>query len=288
MSRTTTRVQHDRARVERALRFLHEQRREQPALEEVARAVGLSPFHLQRLFTRLAGISPKRFLQHLTARDARARLERSASVLDAALGVGLSGPSRLHDLVVAVEGMTPGELKQGGRGLEIATGVHAGPLGPCLVGVTARGVCGFEFLDDDADAHPALAAWRARWPGARFGADAARTARVAEVAFQALERGAAGGGLALHLPGTNFQLQVWRALVRVPAGCVASYARVAAAVGKPGAARAVGAAVGANPVALLVPCHRVLRADGGIGGYRWGAARKRALLALEGARAETP
>ena len=270
----------DYRRVERAIRFLAEEYRSQPSLDAVAARVGLSPHHFQRVFRRFAGVSPKRFVQFLTAEHAKALLRRPASVLDAAYDAGLSGPGRLHDLVVAVEAVTPGEIKRGGAGISISYGFHLTPFGDCLVAATSRGVCALGFVGD-AGRSEALAALAAEWSGAELREDTAATAPVAAAAF------APHGGeprLRLLLKGTNLQVKVWSALLRIPEASAASYGQVARAAGHPTAARAVASAVGRNPIAVLIPCHRVLRSTGAFGEYRWGAARKRAILAWEAAR----
>jgi AraC family transcriptional regulator of adaptative response/methylated-DNA-[protein]-cysteine methyltransferase len=273
----------DYRRVEQAIRFLAEDFQNQPPLDAVAARVGLSPFHFQRLFRHWAGVSPKRFVQYLTAEHAKTLLQRSASLLDAAWGAGLSGPGRLHDLVVAVEAVTPGELKRGGAGLEIRFGFHATPFGECLVAVTSRGVCALSFVagDDRAAAEREL---RNAWPQAALVEDSEASAPVVMSVFA--RRGPAERRLRLLLKGTNLQLKVWSALLRLPEGTAVTYADVARAVGQPRATRAVGTALGRNPIGVLIPCHRVLRSTGAFGGYRWGEARKRALLAWESARTE--
>lgn len=273
----------DYRRIERAIRFLAEDFQSQPSLDEVATRVGLSSFHFQRLFRRWAGVSPKRFVQYLTAEHAKTLLQRSSSVLDAAWGAGLSGPGRLHDLVVAVEAVTPGELKQGGQGLEIRYGCHPTPFGECLVAVTPRGVCALSFVGEDGRVAARRELQRA-WPRATLLEDGAASAPVVMAVFA--RKGEGERGLRLLLKGTNLQLKVWSALLRLPEGTAVTYADVARAVGAPRAARAVGTALGHNPVGVLIPCHRVLRSTGAFGGYRWGETRKRALLAWEAARAE--
>lgn len=276
----------DYDRIETAIRYLEAHRSQQPSLEEVAGAVGLSPFHFQRLFRRWAGISPKRFLQSLTVEHAKARLDAADSVLDAALDAGLTGPGRLHDLFVALEAVTPGEFKNAGEGLTIAYGTAPTPFGPCFLAATGRGITALQFLDHE-DEEGALRRIRPAWSGARFVHRPRRIAglgkRVFEPAGNALRRDdpGEGGAVTLLVRGTNFQLQVWRALLRIPAGSVATYEAVARAVGRPRSVRAAAGAVAANPVAYLIPCHRVLRKSGALGGYRWGTARKRAMLAYE-------
>jgi AraC family transcriptional regulator of adaptative response/methylated-DNA-[protein]-cysteine methyltransferase len=266
----------DYVRVAAAIRFVAAHHGAQPDLATVAAHVGLSPYHFQRLFLRWAGVSPKQFLGYLTATHAK-RLLGAASVLDTALAVGLSGPGRLHDLFVGLEGMTPGEYRRHGAELVLRHAVVATAFGPALALVTERGVAGLRFLAaDDGDGRGALAAAAREWPASRLVADR----QAVTGTLGALGTPAAP---ALLLKGTRFRLKVWEALLALPEGRVCSYADLAARAGRPSAARAVGAAVGDNPVAVLIPCHRVLRADGGVGGYRWGETRKRALLAREAA-----
>jgi len=284
----TTQAAADYELVAAAIEYLETHHTAQPDLDQVAAPLGVSPAHLQRVFRRWAGISPKRFLQFLTVEHAKELLAQSHSVLDAAYDAGLSSPSRLHDLFVTVEAMTPGEFKAGGAGLTIAYGFHATPFGECLVGVTQRGVCALAFVGADGRTGE-VDALAARWPRARLMPDASQTAAVAAAIFAPLS--APGDGAApasrapirLLLAGTNFQVKVWEALLRVPPGQVTTYADVATAVGLPSASRAVGSAVGANPVAYLIPCHRVIRKTGAIKDYRWGSTRKKAILGWEAA-----
>jgi AraC family transcriptional regulator, regulatory protein of adaptative response / methylated-DNA-[protein]-cysteine methyltransferase len=273
-------------RIEQAIRYLNAHSRSQPRLEEVARHVGLSSFHFQRLFRRWAGVSPKRWLQHLTAGHARQLLWNSASVLETTFRTGLSSPGRLHDLLVAVEAMSPGEVSRRGEGLELRFGVHPSPFGTCLVVRTPRGICNLEFLDpedeDEDSAVVAVESLAVRWPGASLEEDKAGTARLVAAIFR--DQGRPGRQpFTLHLRGTNFQLQVWRALLRIPPGSAISYGGLAKGLGRPTATRAVASAIARNPVAYLIPCHRVLRSTGAIGDYRWGPARKQAILARESA-----
>lgn len=272
----------DYERVEQAIRYLLENHLDQPRLDDVAAAAGLSPHHLQRVFKRWAGVSPKRFLQFLTVEHAKRLLEESQSVLDAAFETGLSSPGRLHDHFVALEAVTPGEYKERGHGLSIRHGVHPSPFGAAFLAVTDRGICALSFLGGrDEEAGDRLADLRRQWPEATFSTRRAETRALAERVF------AAGPGdaepIRLLVQGTNFQVQVWKALLRIPPGAVTSYERVARAVGRPRAFRAVGAAVGQNPVSYLIPCHRVIRSMGLVGNYRWGEERKHALLAWEAA-----
>lgn len=276
-------AQHHRA-IAAAIRHLVENWQDQPPLEDLAAVAGISPFHFQRLFTRWAGISPKRFVQFLTLDNAKRLLAENRSVLDVALDVGLSGPSRLHDLFVACEAMTPGEYKALGGGLTIRWGLHPTPFGPSLVAVTDRGVCWLSFAEEP-DGRDALEELRAAWPAARLVEDADATRPAAARAFR--WDGAESEPLRLLMKGTNFQIKVWEALMRIPSGVVVSYEDVARAIGRPTAMRAVGAAVGRNPVCVLIPCHRVIQKSGVIHNYRYGVPRKRALLAWEQGRAET-
>jgi len=270
----------DYDRVARAIEYLRIHANRQPDLVEVARHMHLSEHHFQRLFTRWAGVSPKRFLQYLTVESAKARLAASANVLDLAGSVGLSGPGRLHDLFVTMEAASPGEFRAGGAGLAIRYGVHDSPFGPALIATSARGVCGLHFAQGRLD-HTALLT--RDWPRAKLIKDHAATAPIAERIFSPLAF-QTGAPLALLVKGSNFQLRVWRALLALPFGAVATYGNIAERIGKPSAARAVGNAIGANPVAWLIPCHRVIRESGELSRYRWGADRKAAMLGWEAAR----
>lgn len=273
----------DYDRIERAITFLDEHAREQPSLGRVATEVGLSESHLQRLFTRWAGISPKRFLQFQTVAHARALLAESRSLLDATYEAGLSSAGRLHDLFVTIDAVTPGEYKRAGDGLTIEWGAHETPFGECVVGVTSRGICGLNFALSDGTAG-ALARLADTWEGARMIENPRATQPTVEQIFGVAS--APRAPLALLVKGTNFQLKVWEALLRIPLGAVATYEDVAAAAGSPRAVRAVGSAVGQNPVSYLIPCHRVIRKTGAFGNYGGGIARKRAMLAWEAAKRE--
>jgi AraC family transcriptional regulator of adaptative response/methylated-DNA-[protein]-cysteine methyltransferase len=269
----------DYERIARAIEYLRHHAEDQPDLAAAARHVHLSEHHFQRLFTRWAGVSPKRFVQYLTVEHAKSRLASARGVLEVAGAVGLSGPGRLHDLFVTLEAMTPGEYKAGGAGLAIRYGVHESPFGPALVAVTARGVCGLHFVDGSSDGIGRL---RRDWPDAELRRDLAATTPVSERLFRPLSPPAVGA-LALLVKGSNFQVKVWRALLELPFGSLATYGDIAARIGTPGSARAVGTAIGANPIAWLIPCHRVIRESGALGGYRWGAERKAAMLGWEAA-----
>ena len=268
----------DYARMAEALTWLAERWRERPSLDQAAAAVGLSPSHFQRVFTRWAGVSPKTFTAAIAHAEARAALEEGASVLDAALDVGLSGPSRLHDLFIAHEAATPGEARRRGEGLELRYGVAPTPFGEALFVTTPRGLCGLAFTDGDRP--QALEDMRRRWPAASWVADQAPARELALRIF-----GGEGGEVPLVLMGPPFHVQVWKALLRVPAGKTASYGEVAAWAGAPKAARAVGAAIGQNPISWLIPCHRFISRDGRLTGYHWGLPRKAAMLSWEASHA---
>lgn len=269
----------DYDRIAKAIAYVVAERPRHPALEEVARAVDLSPFHLQRLFKRWAGVSPKQLMGYLTLEHAKAVMRGSASVLNASFDVGLSGPSRLHDLFVTYEAMTPGEYSARGRDLEIRHGVAVTPFGRALILSTERGVCGLDFVDD-ASAE-ALARARDAWPLSKFVADRAGAEARAKQIFAA----APTRPTQLLLRGTNFQVQVWAALMRIPPSAIVAYGDIARSLGQPTASRAVGTALAANPIGYLVPCHRVLRSTGLFKNYRWGPERRHAMLAWEAARA---
>jgi AraC family transcriptional regulator of adaptative response/methylated-DNA-[protein]-cysteine methyltransferase len=270
----------DYLRIEQAIQYLDNHYKDQPSLEEVAANLGLSEFHFQRLFTRWAGISPKRFLQFVTKEHARDLLRDSENLLDTTHQVGLSSLGRLHDLMVSTEAMSPGEYKSRGAGLTIRYGLHPTPFGRCLIGLTERGICHLSFVQTgEGDAIDALVA---DWASAKMIEDKRATAPLVGPIFDLSQRGERP--LHLYLRGTNFQLKVWEALLDVPAGGVTTYEQVAAQIGKPHALRAVGTAVGHNPIAVLIPCHRVIRKLGEFGNYRYGPARKKAILGWEALR----
>lgn len=273
----------DYARISDAIAFIASQVERQPTLDEIAAHVHLSPFHFQRLFSRWAGVTPKRYLQVLTLERAKALLHESRSLLEVADTLGLSSGSRLYDHFVQLEAVTPGEYKQRGAGLVIDHGVHDTPFGQAFVALTPRGVCNFSFLDEKAPKAP-LAALAQRWPAAQLREVPSRTQGVIHTMFDGSKT--PDRPISLHVSGTNFQISVWRALLEIPPARVVSYAQVASAVGSPKAARAVGLAVGANPVALMIPCHRVIQQNGKLGGYHWGETRKQAIHAWEAARYE--
>lgn len=273
----------DYARIADAIRFIASQVARQPTLDEIAAHVHLSPFHFQRLFSRWAGVTPKRYLQVLTLERAKALLQESRPLLEVADTLGLSSGSRLYDHFVQLEAVTPGEYKQRGAGLVIDHGVHDTPFGQAFVALTSRGVCNFSFLDEQ-DPQTPLAALAQSWPEAELREAPSRTRGIIHTMFDGSKT--PDRPISLHVSGTNFQISVWRALLQIPPAKVVSYAQVASAVGNPKAARAVGLAVGANPVALMIPCHRVIQQNGRLGGYHWGETRKQAIHAWEAARYE--
>jgi AraC family transcriptional regulator of adaptative response/methylated-DNA-[protein]-cysteine methyltransferase len=265
-------------RIARAIRYIEGHFRAQPRLAAMAAAAHLSEFHFNRLFRRWAGVTPRQYLAFVTARAARAALSSTPSVLEAAYAVGLSGPGRLHDLMVTLEAVTPGELKAQGSGLRLTAGFSDTPFGRALIASTTRGIAHLAFVEPGAEA-AALASLQGAWPRAQLeradGAAAALAGRI----WHAHPSG--GTPLRLAVQGTNFQIKVWQALLAAGRAAPLSYAQLARAAGVGGAARAVGNAVGANPVAWLIPCHNVLRQDGALGGYHWGEDRKRAMLAWQ-------
>lgn len=250
------------------------------SLEELAAEMRMSPAHFQRVFSRFAGVSPKRYQQFLTLDHAKTLLRERFSTLEAAHAAGLSGGGRLHDLFLRWEAMSPGDYARKGAGLTIRWGWFASPFGRLLAMGTERGLCGLAFSEETGDA-AAMADLRARWPEARFVPDRDAVAPWVEAAI------AGRGEAPLHVLGAPFQIKVWEALMRVPTGHVTTYSEIARAIGNPGAVRAVGTAVGRNPISWLIPCHRALRTTGALGGYHWGLPVKRVLLAYESAALET-
>ena len=276
---TLSQARADYGHVRKAIAYISDNATSQPGLEEIAAHVGLSPGHLQRIFTRWAGLSPKAFLQAVTIDRARRLLRQSASVLDTAYEVGLSGPGRLHDLFISHEGMTPGAYKAKGRGLTIGYGFHDCPFGRAVVLEQAGALIGLAFADGGEE-HRALDDMRRRWPAADYRESPATTAGLARRIFDiAGWRGETP--LRITMIGSDFEVRVWQVLLRIPPGRVASYAQVAEAVGRRSAARAVGAAVGRNPISFVVPCHRVIASSGSLCGYHWGLTRKMAMLGWE-------
>ena len=273
----------DFSRIARAIRYIDEHYREQPRLATVAAHANLSEFHFNRLFRRWAGVTPKQYLAYVTGTAAKEALTSQPSVLDAAYSVGLSGPGRLHDLIVTLDAMTPGELKAQGRGAAIRYGFSPTPFGTALLAATARGVCHLTFVEPGKE-QGALQELRQRWPDAQLDRDDSGAQVIAQRiwAQASTDRSPARRAptpLKVNVAGTNFQLKVWEALLELGAEANTTYTALARTIGRPGGTRAVGQAVGANPVGWLIPCHNVLRKDGGLGGYQWGADRKRAMQA---------
>lgn len=273
----------DYAKVAEAIGFIQAHWREQPSVEQIAGAIGLSEQHLRALFRRWAGLTPKGFLEALTLRHARALLREQRSVLDASLELGLSGPSRLHDLFVTHEALTPGEFKRGGAGLSFGYGFHDTPFGEAVFVATERGLAGLGFVDGDRER--ALADLQGRWPNARFQSDQDVTAPYARRVFDP-QQWRPDRPLRLVLIGSDFEVSVWEALLTIEMGRATTYGAIARRLGRPTAARAVGAAVGRNPVSFVVPCHRVLGAGGALTGYHWGLVRKQAIIGWEAGRVD--
>jgi len=267
----------DYQRIATAIDFISSHFREQPSLEQVAASVHLSPFHFQRLFTQWAGISPKKFQQFLSLSFSKGLMKAADVPLsEVAYEAGFSGSSRLHDLFVSIEAMTPGAYKSRGADLTICYSFHESPFGSIVVASTELGVCKIEFIDSQ---EMGLQVLRQEWPQAILVPDQLKNQPVVDLIFS--NNGQRSGRIALNLKGTPFQMKVWEALLRIPEGQLTTYSQIADFIGHPGASRAVGSAIGSNPVAVLIPCHRVIRGDGGIGGYHWGNDRKLGLIAWE-------
>ncbi|WP_129714204.1 methylated-DNA--[protein]-cysteine S-methyltransferase [Pedobacter sp. SYP-B3415] len=269
------------ARISSAITFLKANFSRQPSLEQTAEHVNLSPFHFQKIFTDWAGVSPKKFLQYLTIAHAKKMLQQDVSIFDTALGSGLSGTSRLHDLFIGIEGMTPGEYKNGGENLEINYSFADSPFGQVLIASTAKGICYLAFSEAD---DTALRELQALFPNARYTQVVDLIQQNALYIFthdwRKLDQ------VKLHLKATAFQLKVWESLLKIPMGKLGTYGSIARAIAVPGASRAVGTAVGDNPVAFLIPCHRVIRATGVLGNYHWGQTRKEAMIGWEAAHTQ--
>jgi len=273
----------DYDRIAQAIAFITSRVHGQPTLTDIAKHLNMSPYHFQRLFCRWAGVTPKRFLQVLTLERAKQLLNESKPLLEVSHALGLSSGSRLYDHFVQLEAVTPGEYKKGGVGLTIGYAVHNTPFGKAFVAATAKGICQFSFLDY-SDINAILSVLSNKWPHAVIHENDQRTRAVIESMFD--DKKALDRPLSLHVSGTNFQVSVWRALLQMPPGTVVSYSQVAAGIDRPRSARAVGTALGANPVAFLIPCHRVIQNTGKLGGYHWGETRMHAIHAWESARHE--
>lgn len=278
---SSSQASRDYERIEKVINYLAENTFHQPSLDELANYVSLSPHHFQKLFNRWAGLTPKQFLQTLTVEHAKALLDQSASVLDASMDAGLSSPARLHDHFVTLEAMTPGEYKKHGEGISIKYGLVETVFGRAFVAKTNRGICRLNFLQQESGENnysELVEAVKADWKNATLveSHDA-----FSEISGGLFAKNANRSPIPLHIRGTNFQINVWRALLRIPEGSLSSYQAIANAIDKPKATRAVGTAIGSNPVGYLIPCHRVIRQSGALGGYRWGLARKKAMLVRE-------
>jgi AraC family transcriptional regulator of adaptative response/methylated-DNA-[protein]-cysteine methyltransferase len=269
----------DYGRVQKAIHFLEDNFQHQPSLRQMAENSNVSEYHFHRIFQRWAGISPKRFVQYLTKEYAK-QLLKDSNVLDVSYAAGLSGPSRLHDLFVNCEGMSPGEYKQKAKGLVINYGFHPTPLGECFIALTDRGLCNLSFIDK-TDRKKFIEDFCKSWKNAKFHRDQERTGNYVKLIFASRGSKKPPGPIKVICKGTNFQIKVWEALLKIPSGNVVTYKTIAEMIGHPRAVRAVGNAVGKNPIAYLIPCHRVIRGAGHIGGYRWGITRKRAILGME-------
>ena len=268
------------SRIASAIDYIKLNFKDQPSLDEIAGVVGLSPFHFQRLFTQWAGVSPKKFIQYLGIEYAKNLLkEKQSTLLDTAYKTGLSGTSRLHDLFVNVEGMTPGEFKNGGENLVINYCFAESPFGKLIVASTAKGICHMFFEEDE---HHAFSDLKSRFPNAEYHQVTDTLQQNALFIFQKDWKNL--DQIKLHLKGTDFQLKVWETLLKIPLGTVSTYGAMAESIDRPKAARAVGTAIGSNPVAFLIPCHRVIQANGNIGGYMWGETRKSAIIGWEAAK----
>jgi AraC family transcriptional regulator of adaptative response/methylated-DNA-[protein]-cysteine methyltransferase len=282
-------------RIERAIQYLEKNFQRQPELDEVAEVVHLSPFHFQRLFTEWAGISPKRFLQFLTVGFLKQKLKESKNILEAAESAGLSSQSRVYDLFTTLEAVTPAEYKKNGAGIRIEYGIHQTQFGEALIGVTERGVCWLSFISTDENAQHQVEQMKAHWNNSVFHQDQLLTDAFIEKIFKrsspagrrerpaqrSLGEVAGEGKLHLLVKGTNFQIKVWDALLKLPLGAVTTYQEIAGKIENPNALQAVGSAVGANHIAYLIPCHRVIRKDGILGEYRWNAVRKKSIIGWE-------
>jgi len=283
---TYTQLSDDYARIEQVIYYLEKNANRQPSLSEIADSIHLSEYHFQRLFSRWVGISPKRFLQFITKENAKRLLAQSSSILDASYQVGLSSPGRLHDLFVTWEAVTPGEFKQRGEGLSILYGFHPSPFGEVLLGSTERGICHLSFVLSTSRLE-AFKTLQRSWPRAILVEDSAFTRPMVDQVFHRTNHETANQ-LHVYLSGSNFQLKVWEALLRIPSGSVVSYRDVASYLGEPKASRAVGNALAHNPVAVLIPCHRVIHSLGEFGNYHYGTNRKVALLGWEMAKTAYP
>jgi len=273
----------DYQRIASAIQYIEENASAQPSLTDIAASIHLSEYHFQRLFQRWVGISPKRFLQHITKEYAKQLLRESESVLDTSYQTGLSSPGRLHDLLVTWEAVTPGEYKNRGAGMQITYGIHPSPFGECLIAISERGVCQLSFIDP-GNLDNTVSDLETKWPLADLVESASETDKMNTRLWEHFQGNTTTAPLPITLRGTNFQLKIWEALLRIQPGAIVTYQDIAVQVGLPRAARAVGNAVGSNPVPVIIPCHRVIRKSGEVGNYRYGATRKKALFGWEQAK----
>ena len=269
----------DYSRIEKAIAYINHNFREQPSLEEISTAVNMSPFHFQRLFSEWAGVSPKKFLQYVSLRYAKQLLQRNTTLMNVSNEIGLSSSSRLHDLFINIEGMTPGEFKNGGAGLTINYSFKESPFGNIIIASTNKGVCYIHFQNNES---VALRDLKACFPSAVYHQAEDKYKKDALLIFQ--KNGGQTDPIKLHLRGTRFQIKVWESLLKIPTGGLSTYGDIAKKTGNPKAARAVGTAIGANPIAFLIPCHRVIQSNGKFGGYMWGAEKKMAIIGWEAAK----
>jgi AraC family transcriptional regulator, regulatory protein of adaptative response / methylated-DNA-[protein]-cysteine methyltransferase len=269
----------DYTRISKAIEYIEANYRNQPSLEEVAKEIYLSPFHFQRLFKEWAGVSPKKFLQYISLQHAKTLLQQQVSIAEASYETGFSGTSRLHDLFVSIEGMTPGEYKNGGQGLVIEYGFAQIPFGEIIIASTAKGICNLFFIENRKAAIEEL---KQQWPNAVI--KESKDVKQENMLHFFNKDWSNLAKIKLHLKGTEFQLKVWEALLKIPFGQLSTYSSIAGMIDNPGAARAVGSAIGDNPVAFLIPCHRVIKSTGLIGDYHWGSTRKTAIIGWESAK----
>ncbi|KTD47480.1 transcription regulator protein [Legionella quinlivanii] len=271
----------DYERIEKAIHYIDEHFKTQPSLEEIAQVIHLSPWHFQKMFSEWVGISPKKFMQYISLNYAKTLLKKKRPLLEIAFETGLSSGGRLHDLFVKIEGMTPGEFRNGGAELSINYSFAESPFGQVIVASTPKGVCSLAF---EANEQVALSALKARFPKAAYRQMTDQFQQDALLLFQRdwkqLDE------IKLHLAGTPFQLKVWESLLKIPMGSLATYGDIARDLGKPKSSRAAGGAIGSNPIAFLIPCHRVIQSSGKLGGYMWGETRKRAMIGWEAAQTD--
>ena len=273
----------DYERIAKAISFINGSVRKQPTLDKISAHLNMSPYHFQRMFSRWVGVTPKKYLQILTVERAKLLLSESKPLLEVSDSLGLSSGSRLYDHFINLEAVTPGEFKKQGGGVKITYGVHITPFGYVFIALTPRGICKFSFIDSEGGVSH-LDDLIKKWPLAEMHEDYKSTFKVVQSIFS--NEAELNRPLSLHVVGTNFQVSVWRALLQIPLGDVVSYGQVAESIGKPNSSRAVGTAVGANPIAFVIPCHRVIQQSGKLGGYRWGETRKHAIHAWETVRHE--